>query len=114
MSEALDKVALMERVDGDTEFLAETVEILKEDCPELIGQMQQAVTDSNAELLTTAAHTFKGMVANFCAQPAADAALRLEMLGKNGNLTDAGEALRTLEKEARRLTLALENVLAGE
>ena len=114
MSDALDKADLMDRVDGDMEFLAETVEMFKEDGPELIEQMRLAVGDGNAESLASAAHTFKGMVANFSAQPTIDAALRLETMGKSGNLADAGEALNSLEKEALRLTSALEDVLVGE
>ena len=57
-----------------------------------------------------AAHKLKGSVANFAAPIAYDAALRLEVMGRNGHLDDAPEALEELEsalEDLRPLSLNL-------
>ncbi len=114
MSDVIDQPALMENIDGDLEFLAETVEIFKEDGPELISRMRDAIAGGRCEDLGMAAHTYKGMVGNFCAAAAQQAALKLEMMGKNAELRGAEEALTDLEAEAVRLKVALEALLEGD
>lgn len=69
MTDIFDKDELMERLDGDIEFLAETVEILEEDGPSLIEELRAAAAEADAERIAQAAHAIKGMVSNFCAQP---------------------------------------------
>ena len=51
MSETFDKNSLMDRVDGDTEFLEETIAMLDEDSPALLGQIQTAAAAGDAENL---------------------------------------------------------------
>jgi HPt (histidine-containing phosphotransfer) domain-containing protein len=111
MTDVLDKAALLDRVDHDVEFLAETVEMFDEDAPGLLSQIRDAVAAGDSEALAAAAHTYKGMVANFCAQHATDAARKLEMMGRDGDLAGAQEALGALEKEAERLGSALRELL---
>ncbi|MHC4401272.1 MAG: Hpt domain-containing protein [Planctomycetota bacterium] len=114
MNDVLDKAALLERIDEDMEFLAETVEMFTEDGPQLLSEIRDAVARQDGAALATSAHTFKGMAANFSAIAAVDAALALEMMGKNSDLTGAREALGALEKEAYRLKSALTELLEGE
>jgi hypothetical protein len=49
----------------------------------------------------------KGAVGNFGAKGAFDAALRLEMMGRGGDLTNVEEAYAELEKEVTHLKDAL-------
>ena len=114
MSDLFDQAALLDRVDHDMEFLAETIEMLEEDGPELLGQIREAIASGNAEALAVAAHTYKGMVANFCAESTVAAALRLETLGKSGDLAGAPDALTTLEELAQKLVPALRTLLQDE
>ena len=113
MDDVLDKAELLDRVDQDMEFLAETVEMLNEDGPQLLSEIRDAVNRQDASALAGTAHTFKGMAANFCAKRAVDAALALEMMGRSGDLTGAAEALGTLEREAEQLKSALAELLKG-
>ena len=53
------------------------------------------------------AHTIKGAASCFAAGPAVAAALRLEMMGKDGELSGAIEACDSLEHEVGRLKQAL-------
>jgi hypothetical protein len=54
-----------------------------------------------------AAHTLKGCVGNFAARNAFTAAQRLELMGRDGNLDNGGEACVTLESELALLTEVL-------
>lgn len=80
----LDRTALMERMDGDTELLAELAAIFLEDCPRLMAAAREAVADRNEEAVVTAAHAIKGAVSNFCARGCVEAAYALERLGREG------------------------------
>jgi hypothetical protein len=113
MSDIFDKEALLDRVDNDMEFLAETVEMLVEDGPDLLAQIRSAIETGDSEALSVAAHTYKGMVANFCADSTVEAALKLEMMGRGGDLVGASEAFAILEGLARRLATALQELVQG-
>lgn len=105
--QVLDRAALLDRVGGDLEFLQEIAGLFLEDCPRLLAEILTAVTGGDARTLEYAAHTLKGSVANFGAEAARDAALRLETLGRAGDLKPAPEAYTALEQEIQRFTQAL-------
>jgi len=111
MSEIFDRNELMERVDGDIEFLQETIAMLDEDCPTLFAQIRAAAASGDAEQLAAAAHALKGMLANFCAEPAEAAARELEMMGRNGQLTGVEVATEQMQLELDRLQKALHEFL---
>jgi hypothetical protein len=52
-------------------------------------------------------------VGNFAARPAFEAALKLEMIGREGSLAHAEEAYAALEKEIERLQPALAGLRRG-
>ena len=114
MSEVFIKKDLLDRVDGDTEFLEETVAMLDEDCPALLEKIRTAVASGDAEELAHAAHTLKGMLANFCAEPAGSAARELEMMGRDGQLAGAEAARDQVQRETDRLQEALHEFLRTE
>src|SRR6266849_2996371 len=109
----LDGTALLAQVEGDTELLAELVMIFLQDCPRLVGAVREAVARGDARALERAAHTLKGTVSNFAAPAATAAALRLEQMGREGNLAQAGEACAALEAEIERLKPLLEDTCQG-
>ena len=93
----------LNRVDGDRELLREMAGVFLEEYPLLLVTMQDALSHGNAQTLTYAVHTLKGSVANFAATNAFEAALRLEKIGRQGNLVQAKSALAELEAELARL-----------
>lgn len=93
----------LNRVDGDRELLREMAGVFLEEYPLLLVTMQDALSHGNAQTLTFAVHTLKGSVANFAATNAFEAALKLEKIGRQGNLTQAKNALAELEAELARL-----------
>jgi len=111
MSDAFDEKALMDHVDGDREFLEETVAMLDEDSPGLLEQIRAAAVSRDAAALVKPAHALKGMVANFCAEPAASAAREVEMMGREERLADVNAAVDKLEREMQRLREALHEQL---
>ena len=111
MTEPFDKQELLDELDGDHEFLEESLEMLAADAPPLLEQLRDAVTHQDAEAIRQSAHTLKSMVGNFCAQPAFDAARRLEQLGQDGNLDASEEALEALVHEINRLQQSLLGLL---
>ncbi len=111
MSYAFDETALMDRVDGDVEFLEETIAMLDDDYPSLLDRIRAAADARDAAALVKPAHALKGMLANFCAEPAQVAARELEILGREGRLTDVDAAVARVEDETARLTEALHQFL---
>jgi two-component system sensor histidine kinase/response regulator len=105
--QTLNREAILERVGGDVDFLQEIADLFAEDCPKLLTEIRSAITTGDPRALEHAAHTLKGSVSNFGAEPARQAAFRLEMIGRNGDLNEAPEAWATLEYEVQRFTEAL-------
>ena len=94
-----DRQEALERVGGDEELLKEIAELFVEDAPELIEKLRGAVAAGDAAGVETAAHSLKGSVANFGAEEAVAAALRLEQMGREGQLDGAPDAMENLEAE---------------
>ncbi len=89
------------------DFLEEIAVLFAEDCPRLLTDIRSAIATGDSGALECAAHTLKGCVANFGAEPAREAAFRLEMLGRSGDLRPAPEVCAVLEREVERFTAAL-------
>jgi HPt (histidine-containing phosphotransfer) domain-containing protein len=99
----VDREALLERVEGDTELLTALVELFVQDCPERLAAIRLAVDGHDPAALKRAAHQLKGSLALFGAPGAVDAARRLEHIGQAGGLRRAGEILALLQAETHRL-----------
>ena len=111
MSEVFDEKALMERIDGDLEFLEETISMLDEDSPDLLRQVQEAAVQGDADAAVGPAHTLKGMLANFCATSAETAAREVEMMGREHRMVNIESAVAALQRETERLRDALHGFL---
>jgi HPt (histidine-containing phosphotransfer) domain-containing protein len=112
-SDLLDAPALLARFGGDREFLQEIAALALEDCPRLVSEIRSAVSSADAESLQRAAHTLKGCVANFGAEPVRQAAFRLEKLGRSGHLDAAPAACQELEVVMHRFARALGALARG-
>ena len=112
MSPVFDHEELLERVDHDWEFLTETVQMLCGDGRRLMAEIRSAAASADAAAVSRSAHTLKGMIANFCAAEALDAARLVESIGRSGDLTTAPAAVAPLEVQLDRLIEALNAFLA--
>ncbi len=111
MSEIFDEQGLMDSVDGDIEFLEETITMLEEDSPALLDLIRSAAASGDAEALVSPAHALKGMLGNFRAAPAESAAREVEMMAREQQLSGIEPAVDTLQKETGRLRDALHDFL---
>ncbi len=107
MARTFDEAELLDRVDQDIEFLAETVEMLVSDGSSLLEQVRQGVASNDGSAIGRHAHALKGMISNFCAAEAQACALTMEQIGKSGDLASAATALASLESALRDLTAEL-------
>ncbi|MGR8949099.1 MAG: Hpt domain-containing protein [Gammaproteobacteria bacterium] len=108
----LDKDELLDEIDGDWEFLEESVEMLKEDHAELIAAIRTGVRNNDVEAVWQGAHTVKSMVGNFAAKLAYETALAIETKGRNNEIDGIATSVNALESEVQRLISALEALIA--
>jgi HPt (histidine-containing phosphotransfer) domain-containing protein len=88
-------------------MLQEIVQLFCAEAPELLARIQTAIAHGDGRALVRAAHSLKGTVMSFGARPAGEAALRLEVMGRGGDLTQARVACAELEREVAQLGNAL-------
>ncbi|MEN6424415.1 MAG: response regulator, partial [Phycisphaerales bacterium] len=101
--DGMDRARLLEYAGGSAETLKELVDLFAIECPKLMKTMRDAITRQAPSELQRAAHTLKGSIQVFGVTPPAEAALRLETMGRKEDLTGAEEAWSMLVKEIERL-----------
>jgi two-component system sensor histidine kinase/response regulator len=108
--EVLDRSSLLNQVGGDMALLGELVDILVREYPTTLSEIRKSIEEEDAESLEKTAHSLKGAVGNFAAAKAFQAALRLESIGRAGEMHHAHESLEDLVKEMDLLMTALGTV----
>jgi two-component system, sensor histidine kinase and response regulator len=114
VAETLDRATILERVEGDEELLKEIVQLFIEDCPRLMGQMQDCVRENNAAGLRLAAHTMKGSLGYFGPSQACALASELEILGRDGRLEQAAPLCEALLAKLNQLQPALADLVQDQ
>ena len=109
----LDVEVALARIDGDRELLEEVAGMFRRDCPKMLEDIRDAIAHADTKTLEREAHKLKGALGALCAQPAADAAQKLELIGRRGDLTDAAAAGQLLEAELARLNPELVALVKG-
>lgn len=103
----LDREELLDRIGEDAGFLRELAEMFSDQRQHLLGEIRSAVQTGDAAALARVAHTLKGCVGNLGAGTAFEAARRLELLAREGRLSEAQRAALELESEVARFEAAL-------
>jgi two-component system, sensor histidine kinase and response regulator len=106
----LDHKLALARLDGDEALLTDLARLFLEEGPKMLNAVQVALADKDAARLERAAHSLKGAVSTFAAQAAFDAALKLERLGRAGELEESQKVYAALESQIQRLRVALESL----
>jgi PAS domain S-box-containing protein len=104
----LDKQSALVRLGGNEQLFASMARFFLDDSPGLLAQIQSGLQARNAELVTRAAHSLKGLAANFDARATSEAAQRIESLSRSGNLAKASRALPQLIEHVQRLQAELQ------
>ncbi len=94
----------------EPELLSELAAQFASECPQRVTEIRQAIERGESEQVEHVAHELKGAASTFAAQATADAALRLEQLGRSGNLAEGEAAYAVLEAAVKRLIPALNAV----
>tara|TARA_R110002111_G_scaffold262794_2_gene341073 strand:- start:5452 stop:9540 length:4089 start_codon:yes stop_codon:yes gene_type:complete len=103
----LDWQLAREKSEISPEALSELGQLFLTEAPRLQAEIRAALEEKDAQSLRRAAHTLKSSAALFEAHPAAEAALKLEILGKEKKLDEARDAFEKLERELDRLLPAV-------
>jgi two-component system sensor kinase len=103
----LDWKVAVQRVGGRSDLLKKMVQVFLEESAKLMPVIRQAIDQGDGPTLRRVAHSLKGSADCFAAEAAVAAALRLEMMGRNGTLTNADEAYLVLQTQIERLERAL-------
>ncbi|NWK96190.1 hypothetical protein DM806_10980 [Sphingobium lactosutens] len=107
MSTLLDWTRALQNADGDEELLIELANVFIDEGAEMMRQVRAAIDSRNASELQRTAHSLKGSAKIFAASAATDAALRLEVMGAEGNFKDAPDGWAILQFEINGLLAAL-------
>jgi signal transduction histidine kinase/CheY-like chemotaxis protein/HPt (histidine-containing phosphotransfer) domain-containing protein len=99
----IDRAVALKRTGGDAKLLRELVQMFLQECPGLLTEIHAAIAAHDAPKLRLASHTLKGVVGTFAAQPAYEAAERLERMGRQGDLNGSEEAYVALVGALERL-----------
>jgi HPt (histidine-containing phosphotransfer) domain-containing protein len=103
----MDWNAALEQIGGSEDLLRELMELFLEESGKLMPALRQAVEQRNMADVRRLAHTVKGAATHFTAHSVVAAALRLETMGRDGDLAGADEAYARLEREVEQLKQAL-------
>lgn len=104
---AFNKKELLSAFEDDWDFLEEVVDMFVSDYPAMMTTIREALDNKDAKALHRAAHSLKGVLLNFQADASAKTALRLEQMGRQGELEGADEEYKLLSSEIA----ALERIL---
>jgi two-component system sensor histidine kinase/response regulator len=97
----------LDRLDNDAELFQDLLGFFFADSPQLLAAARASISQGNADVLHRSAHRLKGLLGNFDAVRAVEAATRLETMGREGTLGDAGEACDKLDREMQQVTTLL-------
>ncbi len=103
----IDLTATMERLGGDEELLQSFIGFFEEDYPQLLKSVVQSAAAHDFETLQRAAHSLKGLAANFSAAACTAVAGKVELQARDHNLTGIDENLAQLQEELKRVEAAL-------
>lgn len=102
----LDKA--LRRLDGDRSLLIDLIGFYLEDYPALLTRLEDSLASNDSASVERAAHSMKGLVANFDAMTAKDIAQQLESRAKQRDLANAADLIDNLKQAAAELAEHLE------
>ena len=97
--DSFNRLDLRERLRGNDELLGELVQLFIDDAPVQIQSIALALEEHSASNLENSAHSLKGSAASLGVNVLASIARKLEIRGRDQNLTGAEDDLRELNSE---------------
>ena len=109
----LDRVALYEQVGDEADLLMKVIEMFRADSVRVMARLREALASGDAEEVQQGAHRLKGALLTLGGKPAAEAAMHLERMGRERDLSEGPAMLTRLRDEIARLNPELDAVLRG-
>ncbi len=106
-----DREVLLERMESDVELIATLLTLFESDGPELLAEIDAALAAEDGERVERAAHTLKGAVGVFAADPARERAELVERLARGGALAEARGAYELLRSSVEVLLTELRSLV---
>ena len=103
---------LMERVEGDQEFLRELLAVFRQDSLSNLKKAKQELVNQDLAALSRTAHTLKGMLRNLSMCRDAETAKQLESAAQEARLAESAGLLEQLERGLRELRPAIDARIA--
>jgi HPt (histidine-containing phosphotransfer) domain-containing protein len=110
----IDYSAALARVGGDADLLKELLGMFLEEYPRLLSQIREGLGGHDAASVSSAAHQLKGLLAQFGAETARQAAYAVEQPARQGDLSATGADLQVLEATMRRIHPELARMAGSE
>jgi CheY-like chemotaxis protein/HPt (histidine-containing phosphotransfer) domain-containing protein len=98
-TERIDYRGTLRRLDGNEQLFNDLCRFFLEDVPGVLAKLRASLGREDAEGVERAAHSAKGLVANFGAKEAIELAAELQSLGHQRSLNGALPIYQRLEKE---------------
>ncbi|MBX9792330.1 MAG: Hpt domain-containing protein [Pirellulales bacterium] len=102
----------LNRLGGNRKLLRELISFFREDAPKLLKQIEDGLACGNARQVQIAAHSLRGLAANFEALSCASTMAQLEEHGRAGNLEAASrlwpDAVTSVENLSRALAISFD------
>ena len=108
----IDFEELLERTENDRELMRDLLEIFKEEFPQRLRALHEAVQSLNATNVTMEAHALKGMLSNLAAVEASASVAEIERLGRNKETSKFRESFSRFEALAKELSRQVEACMA--
>jgi PAS domain S-box-containing protein len=108
MTDIMDLDKALRRLDGDQSLLVDLIGFFLEDYPGLLIRIDEGLAASDAASVERAAHSMKGLVANFDAAITKDIAQQLESCAKQRDLTNASDLSEGLKQATTELAIQLD------
>ena len=108
--QVLDIDGALERLDGNRQLLGEMIQFFLEDVPGLVESVKEAIQNKSGGEARRAAHSIKGLAANFGAEQVVNVAQRMESRADQGALNIVESLLPSLETALDVLRSKLEQI----
>lgn len=109
-NKVFNRDALLQNFEGMEDVLQEVVEKFQELHPQLVGDVRRAIETDDAQALRISAHTLRGVLSNFYAEPACALAAKLEKMSGEQSKEDADSVFASLAAQIAVLLTALEEI----
>ncbi|MBI9033108.1 MAG: Hpt domain-containing protein [Bacteroidales bacterium] len=107
----IDKEAMIQSFEiYSKDIVAEIIDIFITEYPERITNLEKSIADSDADLLRSTAHGFKGVISHFSAQEPLLITKEMEIKGKDGDFSGMSELLDQLITCCDQMLIEMEQI----